>query len=62
MAVNINYVHGPSFERSQTWMPPIAWVATLMTALPLILYLPSHWVLGWLFPGPPALQPVVVVE
>ena len=54
LAVNINYVHGPSFERPQTWMHPAAWVATLMVALPMILYLPTHFVLCRLFPPRPA--------
>jgi hypothetical protein len=62
MAVNINYVYGPGFEHPQTWMPPAGWVATLMAALPLILYLPTHIVLYRLFPPSPASVAEVALE
>ena len=50
MAVNINYVFGPSFNQSQTWMAPHLWVATLMVMLPIVLYIPTHFVLLRCFP------------
>ncbi|PAW83574.1 MAG: hypothetical protein B9S33_13555 [Pedosphaera sp. Tous-C6FEB] len=40
--VNINYVHGMSDTAAQTWMPPLAWLATLMAGLPALLYFPTH--------------------
>ncbi len=40
--VNINYVHGMSDDAAQTWMPPLAWLATLMVGLPALLYWPTH--------------------
>jgi hypothetical protein len=53
IAVNINYVYGLGFERPQTWVLPNLWVATLLVMLPLTLYLPTHFVLGWCFPARP---------
>jgi hypothetical protein len=44
-AVNINYVYGLSYEKSQKWMPPGLWLALLLTGLPVCLYLPTHLVL-----------------
>jgi hypothetical protein len=49
-AVNINYVHGLSSEKPQTWMPPWLWLATLMIGLPVCVYLPTHLVLRRAFP------------
>jgi hypothetical protein len=40
--VNINYVHGMSDTAPQSWMPPLAWLATLMAGLPALLYFPTH--------------------
>lgn len=40
--VNINYVHGMSDTAAQTWMPPLAWLATLLVGLPALLYFPTH--------------------
>lgn len=40
--VNINYVHGMSDDAAQSWMPPLAWLATLMAGLPALLYWPTH--------------------
>ena len=31
-AVNINYVHGPGYEKAQTWMSPALWLMLLMIA------------------------------
>ncbi|MCI0640678.1 MAG: hypothetical protein L0Y72_20170 [Gemmataceae bacterium] len=54
LPVNINYVHGLSDETAQTWMPPLAWLASLIAGLPLFAYLPTHFLLKWLFPAPKA--------
>jgi hypothetical protein len=43
--VNVNYVYGFSDEEPQTWMPPLAWLALLMIAQPLVVFLPTHLVL-----------------
>lgn len=48
--VNINYVHGMSDDAAQTWMPPLAWLATLMVGLPALLYFPTHLALKKWFP------------
>lgn len=45
-AVNINYVHGMSDTAAQTWMHPLAWLALMMTALPVALYAPVHLILA----------------
>ena len=50
-AVNINDVYEPSFDYSQTWMPPNLWVAMIMVVPPLVLYLPTHFVLRRHFPA-----------
>jgi len=49
LPVNINYVYGMSDTEPQKWMPPNAFFALLLVALPLCIYLPTHCVLGWLF-------------
>ncbi len=58
LPVNVNYVYGPSDEHPQTWMPPLAWLATLLVGLPLVFFLPTHLLLVWLFPpARPAARP-----
>ena len=47
--VNINYVHGMSDTAAQTWMPPLAWLGLLMAGLPLLISLPTHFLLRWGF-------------
>jgi hypothetical protein len=50
-SANINWVHGFGDE-PQTWMPGPLYVALLMVLFPLGLYVPTHLLLGKLFPGP----------
>jgi hypothetical protein len=50
LPVNINYVYGLSDAHAQTWMPPGLYLALLMLALPVVLFLPTHLVLRKLFP------------
>lgn len=50
--VNVNYVYGMDDNQAQTWMPPLAWLALLIVGLPLLVYLPTHLLLKWVF-GPP---------
>jgi hypothetical protein len=50
LPVNVNYVYGPSDEKAQTWMPPLAWLAFMMAALPLLFFVPTHWLLSRLMP------------
>ncbi|MFO0800380.1 MAG: hypothetical protein U0804_23170 [Gemmataceae bacterium] len=52
--VNVNYVYGMDDNQAQTWVPPLAWLALLMAGLPLLVYLPTHLLLKWLFRPPPA--------
>jgi hypothetical protein len=54
LPVNVNYVYGPSDAAAQTWMPAGAYFALLLVAFPLLLYLPAHLLLCWLFPPPAA--------
>jgi hypothetical protein len=42
---NVNYVYGMSESAPQTWMHPLAWLATLMVGLPLLMFLPTHYAL-----------------
>lgn len=44
---NINWIFGPGI--AQDTIPPLLWLALIMIALPLLIYLPSHWVLKRLF-------------
>ena len=50
LAVNLNYVHGLSYEKPQTVMPPVLWLGIMMVGFPLVLYLPTHLVLRTWFP------------
>jgi hypothetical protein len=47
--VNINYVFGFSGERAQTWLPADWYFTALVVAMPILIYLPSHLLLAWLF-------------
>lgn len=48
LPVNVNYVYGMSDIEPQQWMPPLAWLAVMLTGLPLLFYLPTHLLLSWL--------------
>ena len=54
LAVNINYVHGLSYEKAQTVMHPWLWFGIMLVAFPLVLYLPAHLAFRALIPPPPA--------
>lgn len=45
-SLNVNWVFGPSDRR---WLPPLAHLGLLMLAGPLLLYLPTHFLLQSLF-------------
>jgi hypothetical protein len=47
--VNINYVYGFSNDGPQTWLPADWYFALLVAVMPLVVYLPSHLLFGWLF-------------
>ena len=49
-AGNVNKIFGPSDEAPQTRMPQFAWVGVLMLAYPVVIYLPTHFLLRWLAP------------
>ncbi len=53
--VNVNYVYGLSDAQPQTWMPSLAWLAVMLTGLPALVYVPTHWLLKRFFLTP-ALQ------
>lgn len=46
---NVNKVWGPSESETQTWMAAPLWLALLMLAYPICIFLPTHLVLGRLF-------------
>jgi hypothetical protein len=43
--VNINYVFGMSDAVPQSFVPPLVWLAGLMIGLPLLAFLPTHFVM-----------------
>ena len=45
LPVNVNYVYGFSDQQAQQWLPPLAYFALLMVALPIIIFLPTHYLL-----------------
>ena len=45
---NVNWVFGPGAE-AQRWMPPLAYLGLLMVGFPVLIYLPTHWLLQTLF-------------
>ncbi len=47
--VNVNYVFGLSDTAPQKWMPGWAWLALMLTAMPLAIYLPTHALLVKLY-------------
>jgi hypothetical protein len=60
--VNINYVYGFSAAGPQTWMPQNAYVALLMAVLVVGIFLPTHFVLAWLFGSPRPSRGVALYE
>jgi hypothetical protein len=51
LAVNLNYVHGLSYEKPQTVMPPLLWLSIMIVGFPLVFYLPTHLMLSAWCPG-----------
>jgi len=47
-SANVNWVYGPGGE-PQRWMPAPLYLVLLMLAFPLVLYLPTHFLLKKLF-------------
>lgn len=43
--VNIDYVYGFSDAAAQTWMPGWAWLAFLIVAMPVAIFIPTHCLL-----------------
>jgi len=48
--VNINYVFGLSDHAAQTFMPPVVWLVGLLVGLPLVVFAPTHVLLGRIMP------------
>jgi hypothetical protein len=44
--VNIDYVYGFSDTAAQTWMPGWAWLIFLLVALPVVIFIPTHFLLS----------------
>jgi hypothetical protein len=49
LPVNVNYVYGLSDDAPQTWLPPWLYFSTLLLALPVLIFVPSHFALQRLF-------------
>jgi hypothetical protein len=54
-AVNINYVHGMSYQKPQEVMPPLVWLSIMIVAFPVVFYLPAHLAFRALIPQPAAI-------
>jgi hypothetical protein len=55
LPVNINYVYGPGNKEAQQWMPAWQFFVVLLIGLPLLMYLPTHFVLSKVYrPARPA--------
>ncbi len=54
LAVNVNYVHGLSYEKPQTWMPPMVWLTSMVVGFPLVFYVPAHFMFRSFSPKPVA--------
>lgn len=52
--VNVDYVYGFSDTAVQTWMPEWAWLAFLIVALPVVIFIPTHLLLRKFFSQAPA--------
>ena len=52
LPVNINYVHGFSDQKSQDWLPPLAYLGTMLLVLPTCIFLPTHLLLKRFFRTP----------
>jgi len=65
LPVNVDYVYGTSDDKPQEWMPPLAWFGVMMTGLPILFFIPTHFLLSWLM-GPAGVwqrrRTIVVVE
>jgi len=53
LAVNINYVHGLSYQEPQTWMPPWLWLSAMIIGFPVVFYLPAHLAFRSFWPAAP---------
>ena len=49
-AVNINYVYGMDDKRPQTLMAPELWLVLMMVVNVVVLYVPTHLILGKIYP------------
>ncbi len=49
--VNINYVYGFSDTHVQTWLPQNVYIGLMLVVLPVVIFLPTHLILGKLFPS-----------
>jgi hypothetical protein len=48
--VNINYVWGMSDHAAQTWVPPWVWLTGLLIGMPLLVFVPTHFILMRVMP------------
>src|SRR5215475_13769337 len=50
--VNINYVWGMSDTEAQHWVSPAVWLIGLLIGLPVLLFVPTHFLLRRVMPKP----------
>ena len=53
---NVNYVYGMDDAKPQQWLPPLAYLAAWITALIVLIFIPTHFLLRRFFPFPAAHQ------
>ncbi len=51
-AGNVNKVFGPGGDSDppQVWMPPLLWLGVVIVAMPVVIYVPTHFVFRWVLP------------
>jgi hypothetical protein len=55
--VNINYVWGMRDTAPQDILPPYLWLASLMIATPLFVFIPAHFILSHIMPSASGKEP-----
>jgi hypothetical protein len=62
LPVNVDFVFGPTDDKPQEWMPPLAWLILVMTALPVVFFIPGHLLLSWRCRKPHRIKTIVAVD
>ena len=48
--VNVNYVFGMRDTAAQTWVSPVVWLTGLLVGLPVMVFVPTHFLLARIMP------------